>query len=414
MKKVICLLLSAILLFSMAACGSKADSPQTPTPSPDPAPAPADPLPGQTEDPQQPSAAAAPKLIKLQRGVQYDYVTELVNDYWFNLATARWDHLGLPEEEKALYPKLDAYLKASNDVHSANADEQMHRFADIARELAADGNTAEGFSGFPFETTTYVTRSDETAVSYVVSYYTYAGGVHPDMWVETYNVDPNTGLDLALSDFVNDEEQLKDVLAARLKADYEDVFEHQTKADIRTMLDDIFATSDDFDLNGEPTGTKSPDLRWSVGYQGLTFYFNTYQLSYYAAGDQTVVLMADQVPGLLKTDKLTPPAEYVTPLFGWQNFCDLDGDGIAEPISITTTGEYDEYLDDYYQTSLTVETPKGSFTDDSIEAVNSYYYVVHLADGSRILLVSLEGIWAGQVALYDLTGRPAYLETIGG
>lgn len=413
MKKYLSILLALAMLVSLAACGSKTPAaPQAPE-APAAPQAPQSPGPEQkTDAPAAPTAPGKPELLSLSRISQYDYVTEELNGYWVNLANYQCDLLALNDDLSEKYPELNDYLQSYNAYISDTSYEQMNRYADTAREAIRDGQDPEGFYAFPFENKLHVTRADSNIVSFAADFYSYMGGAHPDTWLECYNVDSKTGREFELTDFVKDMDGLKSLLVEKLLEKYPEIFEDEES--LRESVEYSFTPTPDYDYSGNELATESMGVRWTAGYQGLTFYFNTYQLSFYAAGMQQVTVLIGEVPGLLFDEKLLPPEEYVTPFVGWYPEYDLNNDGVLDEITVYADGEYDSDLEENFYNSLTIITPFGSCEDPDFYANDYEAFIVHLKDETEILAVTGGDWWGGEFYIYDITVVPASCGSISG
>ena len=145
---------------------------------------------------------------------------------------------------------------------------------------------------------TDVYRADGDVVSLITNYTDYLGGAHGSYYTYTANFDTATGDRLHIYDVINEDEfdSLFDILEDEL---------------IDRYTADIFFSDIDLSDTIESSYDYAEDLYFVLGYEGITFYFQIYELSPYASGSQHITLRYEDYPDLVKSRYL-PKAPYDT------------------------------------------------------------------------------------------------------
>lgn len=152
-----------------------------------------------------------------------------------------------------------------------------------------------------------IPRNDAAAISFFGAYDYFSGGAHPNRYLKSANFDANTGLVISLDEIINNTEQL-DVLM-----DF--VLQKLSKTDENVVLFDDYVNV----VRQHFTKDSSEFGKWYFSENGLVFYFSTYEIAPYAAGewffeipytDLQDILLDDYLPqietaysGTLKADE---------------------------------------------------------------------------------------------------------------
>ena len=136
---------------------------------------------------------------------------------------------------------------------------------------------------------TDVVRADTVVTSLLTYYEDFMGGAHGVYSFNPVNFDSLTGKEL----------HLEDVMDADMIADLPDILETKLLASYDSEL---FFNADTLSETIEESIYMNGDLNFSIGYEGLTFYFQIYELAPYVAGHQEVFLRYDEYPGLVKDE----------------------------------------------------------------------------------------------------------------
>ncbi len=317
--------------------------------------------------------------------------TEYYSDYEEGRAflTGRSEILSLTEESAAVYPALADTVKAYYAERKAAMDAEYESQLADAHDMYKESQDAFPDSGFTLEYRQQADRCDSRVLSVAEWYSVFSGGAHGGYGNLAATFDTQTGKKLALSDVISDVSALPSVLAQKLKEEYADVdfFEE----DLETALQNYIPES------GEPY------FVWDLDNNGVTFYFQCYDLAPYACGMQIITLpYSDE----LVNDNYAPVSEaYVFNTDLYMNHKeDLDGDGKPEEISLQA--EQNEY-GDIEKIVLSVD---GNSVEKEVMAYSGKAIYLKLENGISYLYVDLSGEndWH-QLLVYSLAADgPAY------
>ena len=165
------------------------------------------------------------------------------------------------------------------------------------------------------------------------------------------NYDAQTGLELALNDVVDVNNDLADAVANELNS-------HQWAGDFdyRDAVQAYFAN------------TPYDGFSWTLDYNGVTFYFADGDLEEPGNGEKTATVSFTQYPELFNEKYMAVPAAYMVELpLDSSFFTDLDGDGDLEELNITG----------YFDSDVGMYTKFGIYAD----ADGSYHYEDCFASG---------------------------------
>ena len=208
------------------------------------------------------------------------------------VCSSKRDMIKIFDDEREKYPRLNNVLENISE----KTMEQMTLFMNDNVEYAMEEEGNEYFNGYKDELKLYVQRADDVIVSIRENQYQYTGGAHPMSAFAGINIDPVTGKILTISDVFMDSTMLIEVLSEKL---------------IEKYGEDLFYTSPEELLN-EYTPEQ---FSWTVGYQGITFYFSPYELAPYAAGTQYVAIWFDEAKEWIDEKYMSAPKDgYVAEL----------------------------------------------------------------------------------------------------
>ena len=260
------------------------------------------------------------------------------------------------------HPALAETLEALQEKMTADFTEEFNNYAEGIREERKDFPSDKEAS---LTTDLFLRRADDQVLSFLLNYSSYAGGAHGYYSYLGYNFDTETGEEIALGDVVVSLEQLTGVLDSRLKELYPD------------WSGSSLAEFDYKDGN-------YPYI-WVMEPQGITVYFNPYEIASYADGVMKVDILFDEEPDLFTDRYGKADGAYSCQLTEWpEEYFDLDGDGDAERIAVG--GEYDE---NGTRTKLTVEAGDKSAVREDVYAYDEKPVLMHTADGSFYLYLEL-------------------------
>ena len=289
MKRLLACILVLVLLLSMAAC--EINIPKQTDPTEPAATKPTETKPVET----QPIENEDPGVTPIEVLIAGEYVSEYTDDY-IMLAYVTWDSVILSEASAEAYPKLAAALETYSREDAAFADEQLQEMIPEAERMA--DWMGSDFYGFSYETSCSIQRADSSIFSARFDYYAYTGGARPYYGTTAWNLDPASGSRISLSQVITDMDQLPTVLAQAMREKY-DYLDQATFDDIGSILSRYAEES----------------YVWTLGYQGVTFYFAPSEIAPSAAGSLEATLWFNEHPELFEEAYTQlPEGGYVIPV----------------------------------------------------------------------------------------------------
>ena len=252
------------------------------------------------------------------------------------------------------YPALEEAVAQYNTETEQNWITSMNDLKSWARE-DYDAAVAEGYEFYgPYvsEDEMYITRADDKALSAVTTNYWYSGGAHGMSGFSAVNFDTQTGRKLAIEDVIADTNALPNVLATEMLEQYPHLA--TTVQDMWSMsLEDYLASY----LTPEEVNDITPEFTWTLGYEGVTFYFGAYEIGSYADGNQVVVLTYNEYPELFNKEYFTSVTQdyavRIAPFwYGEEGFTDINSDGVMDVINVD--GDYAAEFEMYSSLNVTV------------------------------------------------------------
>ena len=302
--------------------------------------------------------------VDVQQESQYLNVSVgKLHDSDYDQVSLMYGNCCLFELDAPEYPALEEAVAQYNTETEQNWITSMNDLKSWARE---DYNSAvaEGYEFYgPYvsEDEMYITRADDKALSAVTGNYWYSGGAHGMSGYSAVNFDTKTGRKLAIEDVIADTNALPNALATEMIEQY---------PHLATVVQDMWSMSlEDYlasYLTPEEANDITPEFTWTLGYEGVTFYFGAYEIGSYADGNQVVVLTYNEYPELFNKEYFASVTQdYVMQIlpfwYGEEGFTDLNGDGVMD--MITVDGNYDAEYDQY--TSINVTINNNTYTQDA-------------------------------------------------
>ena len=296
-----------------------------------------------------------------------------------------WSEFTLSPEDESRYPALQAALVGiarSNETAAAHFEE-----TELPEIQASYDTLFPDFLPFYSQNEGRILRSDTKVVSLMQCLAIYRAGSQQDISFTAFTVDPQTGDFFTLDDVVTDPAALPALLTETLCAQESG----GDAAGLATFLEAQAAED---------------ALCWTLGYQGLTFYFDAYELVPYGLGSlETTLYFADH-PELFSPDLLPTAEAYAIAVPFSEAFTfDLDPtDDSADTLFVGwTPEEQDSALGSFY---LSVN---GAVTEDhGFFAYSIKPYLVHMErDGSVQNFLYLEALLDNDyrsIYVYDLSG----------
>ena len=241
------------------------------------------------------------------------------------------------DEYPLLSEKLSEIMKTSHD----NYTEESEGLISTAKEHYS--NYSESFTGeYPMQyyctIDNSVTRCDDKVFSFINSEEGYGGGVHGWNTNIGKNIDSQTGEELALSDICTDIPRLVDILAEKLENDYSEAVtpDYQSLSGYREVLTHAYGE----DLQGY-------DETWEDGRvfhmngmnfvfvpDGVMFFSNSYDLTFYAGGTQYLTVLFSEAEGLFNERYISVGGDFLIKYEPYNPFyIDTDNDGRGEKIT---------------------------------------------------------------------------------
>ena len=364
----------------------------TPTAEPTATEAPTDtpteePTPEITEEPT-PEVTAAAKYA--DEDVEYEKPELLVmgvahnmNSEWLEgkkLYEVSIDNLVLGNEEREKYPNLALVI----DVLDLNTSDAIEEAVETYKGYVEDGNVLP--DAYYFQRGYYdILRADSNVVSIIGTEAVYTGGVHPEYGRVGYSIDVKTGEVLGIKDICNDLDSLGTMIAYRLNEKY-GLWEEDDKLDeLVTYLDGII---------------EDGSIYFSVGYEGVTFYFVPYEIATYADGNLEVTLsfeeafVADEgdgprMVGLFKKRFRTVPENYMISLSVGEEVELLDIDGETGSFgTFTLCGTPNEMWEDAYEGFYMLINGEEVFRSDEIYFDSPNAYLAVIGERRFVILVT--------------------------
>ena len=369
-KRVVSLLLAACMLLCLCACGgSNAETPATQ--SPQQSAKPSTPTSEVPEPPQtgNPGAETLPpanhgdaQTLSLQKQLYglYDWDDDAL------LVQSEFSHVTLWQNDAAKYPKLaEALNQTANMVKRSMEDEYDNLCATAREELPWAGETSVSTLDIQ------VRRADSVVLSLLSDSYSDYGWIEDFRGMHGTNYDAQTGLELALNDVVDVNNDLADAVANELNS-------HQWAGDFdyRDAVQAYFAN------------TPYDGFSWTLDYNGVTFYFADGDLEEAGNGGKTATVSFTQYPELFNEKYMAVPSAYMVELpMDSSYFTDLDGDGDLEELNVT--GYFDSDVGMYTKFGVYADAD-GSYHYEDCFADGFIPYYVKTADGKHYLYLFCE------------------------
>lgn len=369
-KRVAALLLSMCMLLCLCACGgSNAETPATQSPQQSAKPSTPTsevPEPPQTENPGAETRPLAnhgdARTLSLQKQLYnlYDWDDDAL------LVQSEFSHVTLWQNDAAKYPKLaEALNQTANMVKRSMEDEYDNLCATAREELPWAGETSVSTLDIQ------VRRADSVVLSLLSDSYSDYGWIEDFRGMHGTNYDAQTGLELALNDVVDVNNDLADAVANELNS-------HQWAGDFdyRDAVQAYFAN------------TPYDGFSWTLDYNGVTFYFADGDLEEAGNGGKTATVSFTQYPELFNEKYMAVPSAYMVELpMDSSYFTDLDGDGDLEELNVT--GYFDSDVGMYTKFGVYADAD-GSFHYEDCFADGFLPYYVKTADGKHYLYLFCE------------------------
>lgn len=350
---------------------------------------------GSEADAQKEKSAALPLEI----------TTEYDNDWQDNhslLSTKTSQVHILDETHAALQKALDA-------LNQKNLDSQKSFMADNqadARQMYQDEPEMMENNGWESELTLTAVRADETVLCLMQTDYSWLGGAHPNTYITGITYDTQTGKELSLKGIAKDYDGIYDYVLKKLAEENDpDMFFEGYEDTVKAMF-----------YGGD---ANYGQVQWFLTNDGVTIWFNQYDIAPYAAGPVTVEIPFEKQGDLFEKQYETTKTSYVKelPEYGTVE-ADVNGDGKKEAISY-------EVARDEYGTGGAITVTCGAVSFSTASLIDQDYgasggyssegYVIHTEDEKTYLYLQHQSDNDSHyINVFDLTtGTPYYVGFTG-
>lgn len=330
---------------------------------------PGDTLPEETgEDNGRTEEAVLP--LHLIKGEQSDsYYKD--DDYSNKLVEMKYGVIALTGEDEKRYPELAQVLKKLSEENKNTILTDYENLKSQAEDdlKAAKEGGYEVYTPYSTECSFYVNRADNRVLSLGKSGYDYWGGAHGTGYSTGCNYNARTGEELRIQDVVTDVDTLAGLIEAKVYESgltRDDLFLDEEE----TLKDYILKAAADHTLN------------WEITNEGVTVWFNPYEISYYAAGMPSGSVSFAGHPEVFSDYYAETARTYVYAIEGLDvSDIDFDGDGKADELSVWAS------MDEYGTYEALKVSMKGVETSKDIWAYSYDPYILHTTDGKNYLYV---------------------------
>lgn len=270
---------------------------------------------------------------ELSTGDEYNYLiqTKMHTDesddgQYMTLYNGSYDTIYMTDAGKNKYPELWKTLETYNENTESGFLSTYEQYLDEAKDWYAEVGPDGFMGGYGDENHIFISRSDDSFLSFVTDLYSYAGGAHGSYTKVGYNYDVHTGQQLALKDVITDIPHLQEVVIAKLKNDYPGV--------------ELVSTFEEA-VPEYLTGEEDQECAWYMTPQGIDIYFGVYLIGSYADGAQVAHILYNDNPELFYEGFHVQQGDYVENIDTYGNYyTDINGDGKTDILSLEF--EYDE------------------------------------------------------------------------
>lgn len=355
------------------------------------------------------TAAAASGSPEVWIHQQYEYKYDEIDGESKMVYDVNYAELKLTDASAEAYPELKHALDRYNQARVRLAD---HTIEDILSQI--DEMKKEGYpfyDAFADKEKICLRRVDEDVVSFVRVTDWYGGGAHGySGWYGT-SFDAKAGTEIMLSDLIpaKNNRKLKQSLIKKLREAYDDPDrEYEIWFDLEGTMDHYSVEADpDAEVNLDEENYQYA-YNWVLDPQGVTFFFNPYELAAYAYGGQQVTILFDEYPELFSDSFSAAEKGFVLNFRPYEDLrFDRDGLGDIDTLRVTDIQNEESYQNGSYD-GLQIELNGKVFEDRSWE---TYIYdfdpmLVRTMDGSCWLYVLCQEENDWEVTyIYDLNGR---------
>lgn len=269
------------------------------------------------------------------------------------------------------YSEIDRVLSETAGMQTRSMEDEADNILSFIADMGMlDGDLAD-FETQVSTSNVQVRRADSVVLSYVTDSYADYGFIEDfrGMWGSNY--DAQTGTELLLSDVILDMDAVPAVVCKELNSHLwagEDYPE--------TVVEEYFKN------------TPEDGIRWSLDYNGVTFYFGYDDFTEMGFGGKTATVSFAEYPELFNKKYMNVPEAYMVRMpLDYSFFTDLDSDGTLEELNCA--GLFNET--DRFYTQFGVYTDvTGSYQYEELFAYDYQPYYVKTEDGNHYIYLFCE------------------------
>ncbi len=233
-----------------------------------------------------------------------------------------WQNPLIGGEDMAKYPAISTVFRSLRTLQDKESETIAANLSGVAEDLKQYAHEMD-VSCYD-STKYYVQRADNHIISMRCDLSTDMGSIHPMHAVSGYNFSTETGALLTLSDVVTDTWQITEMVKKELSEKYADCLFEEWE----TLFDEI----------------ETDALVWTLDYEGLTFYFSPYELSYYAAGVLTADIDFAMEPALFRRTYMVAPEQGSALAIPFHSYVEFEGaNGTKDTVLVGQSREEDDY-----------------------------------------------------------------------
>lgn len=284
----------------------------------------------------------------------------------------------LSDASALTYPELAEALEKNAEEAYSEYQTSREELVDDASERYGDDPDYFEYGSYENYTYAWLRRADEKVMSYVSYYSSFQGGAHGMYGQTGYTYDTKTGKRLVLKDVLKDTSKLNDILEKEILANYDKKDFEDLKGRLAQYDPEITAAGDE---------EESYAYEWCLLPTGIEFYFEPYSLSYYAAGEQDILLTYEDYPDLVKEAYMTDGDQgFIYEFYGDLEIFDITGDGKRDSLWVEAENmDENNYADGI---SITINGKQKAVKDVSFYnnggSTRSAYYI-QMPDGKQYI-----------------------------
>jgi len=289
------------------------------------------------QTPENSETVTHPETASNYLDVEFDYFV----DSCYEDISLMYGHYNTIRLNNTEFPALLSAVNEYNETLSTETQSYLDEMKEWAKEEYKEYGADMFMGPYVMERDMYLRRADMQVLSVIESCYSYEGGAHGNNYYTSANFDVQTGEEISLESVITDMNSLPHALATEIQDKYTDT---EFWSDDLVGLFQEYITPSNADY--------VPTFTWTLDYQGVTFYFNDYDLNSYAEGRQDVMISYSEYPDLFDSKYFKNVEDtYVVALLNNWNGTDLDlnDDGVTDYVSVkknySVDGDFCESFD---------------------------------------------------------------------